>query len=114
MRLDLTLLKNQLNRFADECRLTIEEIGALADRSFSVNEFKSRLDELCDKNIGKTSLEVLAGFGVRLPESFPEPKISSEPRPSENSPMQNEIVTIKEKIDRLEERDKSQKSESKS
>lgn len=115
MKLNLTLLQKHLDKFADEFKLAIiKEIGNLAVECSSVDDFKSRLDELCDKNIGKTSLEVLAGFGVRLPESFPEDEISSEPRPSDNFALQNELVDVKEKIDKLNDRDKSQQAASKS
>ena len=69
MKLDIDLLKAHLSRFADECKLTVEQIGDLADECSFIDDFKSRLDELCRKTIGKTSLEVLAGFGVRLPVS---------------------------------------------
>ncbi len=105
MKLDLDLLKNHLNWFADGCDLTIKKIGDLADECSSVDDFKIKLDELCPN--GTTSLEVLAGFGVKLPDT----KTTSTPLPSENSALQNELVEVKEKIDKLNERNKSQQAE---
>lgn len=110
MRLDLDLLKKHLNWFADERNLTIKEIGDLADKCSSVDEFKSKLDELCLKKIGKTSLEMLAEFNVRLPDT----KTSSKPQPSQNSALRNELVEVQGKIDELVERDKAPKAESES
>jgi len=107
MKLDLDLLHNHLSRFADRCKLTIEQIGDLADECSSVDDFKSRLDELCRKTIGKNSLEVLAGFSVRLPDS----KTPAKPQPTENSALQNEIVEVRRKIEKLIERDKTQQAQ---
>ena len=104
MWLDLELLKNHLNRFADECELSPEKIGTLANESSSVDDFKNKLDELCRNKTGKTSLEILAGIGVRLPATVNNQKSSN---PSENSPLQNELVEVHQKIDNLNERDKS-------
>jgi gas vesicle protein len=104
MRLDLDLLTKHLNRFADEGKLSPEEIGILADKSSSVDDFKTRLDELCQAKTGKNSLEILAGIGVRLPDTVNSQKSSN---PSENSPLQNELVEVQKKIDNLNERDKS-------
>jgi hypothetical protein len=104
MRLDLDLLKNHLNRFTDECELSPEKIGTLANESSSVDDFKNKLDELCRDKTGKSSLEILAGIGVRLPATENSQKPSN---PSENTPLQNELVEVQKKIDNLNERDKS-------
>lgn len=108
MQLDLDLLKKQLNRFADECKLTPEKIGILADESASLDDFKISLDKLCRSRVGKTSLEILAGINVRLPDMKNYPN-SSEPQISENSPIQNELIEVEQKIDNLKQRDKSGK-----
>lgn len=115
MKLDLDSLKEHLDKFADEFKLAIiKEIGNLAVECSSVDDFKSRLDELSHKTIGKTSLEVLMGLTpTRLPE-FSNPEISSELRSSENSALQNELVAVEKKIDKLNDRDKAQQAESKS
>ena len=110
MRLNLGSLKTHLHSFAYECNLTIKEIGELADNSSSVNDFKNKLDKLCEKNISKTSSEVLADFGMRFANSNTSPK----PTPTENSPLQNELGEVKGKIDKLNERDKDTQAESKS
>ena len=108
MGLDLVLLKKHLKAFSVECNVTIEEIGVLADESSSVDDFKSKLDELCP--IGKTYSEVLAEFSVR----FANTNSPTEPTPTENSPLQNELVEVKGKIGKLNERDKKLKVESES
>ena len=111
MTLNLNSLKKHLHSFAYECNLTIKEIGELADNSLSVSDFKNKLDELCEKNISKTSSEVLAEFGLKFANSNTSPK----PTPTENSPLQNELVeVVKNKLDKLDERDKDLKAESKS
>jgi len=66
------------------------------------------LDELCVKYIAKTSSEVLAEYNVRLADTY----IPPEPQPTENSPLQNELVEVKGKIDELNKRDKTPKAES--
>lgn len=105
MRLDLDLLKKHLDSFADEFKLrVIKEVGELADNSSSTDDFKIKLDKLCRDKTGKTSLEILAGIGVRLPTTV---NIQQPSNPSENSPLQNELVEIQKKIDNLNQRDKS-------
>ncbi len=110
MGLDLDLLKKHLQAFADKCNLTIEDIGSLADESSSVDVFKSKLDELCFNSSGKKLLEVLAEFSMKLPSS--NPPINETP--TENSPLQNELVEVNKKIDELREKDKTPKAESNS
>lgn len=108
MRLNLDLLKNHLNRFADECQLPPEKIGTLAEISASVEDFKNKLDELCLNKTSKTSLEILAEISVRLPDLPTTINSQKSTNPSENSPLQNELVEVRKKLDNLNERDKSQ------
>lgn len=107
MRLNLDLFKNHLNRFVDESQLTPEKIGVLADEASSVDDFRNKLDELCRNKTGKTSLEILASIGVRLPSTPNATNDPKSPTPSENSPLQNELVEVQKKIENLNQRDKS-------
>ena len=106
MTLNLNSLKKHLHRFAYECNLTIKEIGELADNSSSVSDFKNKLDELCVKNINKTSSEVLAEFNLKLAKT----NIPPTPTPTENAPLQNELVEVERKIDKLDKKDKASES----
>ena len=106
MKLNLNLLKNHLHRFAYECNLTIKEIGELVDNSSSVSDFQNKLDELCEKYVSKTSSEVLAEFGIRFANGNTSPK----PTPTENSPLQIELVEVGGKIDKLNDSDKTPKA----
>ena len=104
MQLDLDLLTSHLNRFAVEAKLPSEKVGMLADESTTAEDFKNKLDKLCFEKTGKSSLEILAVIQVRLPNTSNSSKSSN---PSENSPLQNELVEIQKKIDNLKQRNKS-------
>lgn len=109
MQLNIDLLRNHLTRFADEAQLPFEKIGMLADESLTAEDFKNKLDKLCFEKTAKTSLEILAGISVRLPNTVNSSKSSN---PSENSPLQNELVEVRKKIDSLNQRDKLTQAES--
>lgn len=114
MELDPDSLKNHLNKFADESILIfIKEIGNLADKSLSADDFVSRLDQLCKKTIGKTSSELLAERSLRLPDPR-NPRSATKERKTENNSLQNELIEVKGKVNELIDRLNSRQTESES